>query len=95
LIRRSAGPSETEADAGTPGLGKAMSAETELPWIEETRRVEPDTNMWEFVEIEIARHLHNTLRNGIPFPVRSSDALEVARVTEIVKQQNPQFNWIG
>lgn len=86
---------ESEADAGTPGLGKAMSAETKLPWIEETRRVVPDTNMWEFVEIEIARHLHNTLRKGIPFPVTSSAALEVVRVTEIVKQQNPQFNWIG
>ena len=86
---------EAVADAGTPVLGRAMSAETELPWIDETRKVEPDTNMWEFVEIEIARHLHNTLRNNIPFPVKSSDALEVARVTEVVKKQNPEFEWIG
>ena len=72
-----------------------MNADTELPWIEETRRVEPDTNMWEYVETEIAKHLHNTLRNDIPFPVKSSDALEVVRITEIVKKQNPQFKWMG
>ena len=85
---------EATANAGTPVLGNPMSADTKLPWIEETRRVEPDTNMWEYVEIEIARHLHNALRNGIPFPVKSADALEVVRVTEIVKKQNPQFNWV-
>ncbi|MBT7302688.1 MAG: Gfo/Idh/MocA family oxidoreductase [Victivallales bacterium] len=86
---------EAAADAGTPVLGNPMSADAKLPWIEETRRVEPDTNMWEYVEIEIARHLHNALRNNIPFPVTSADALEVVRVTELVKKQNPQFNWVG
>ncbi len=83
------------ADAGTPVPGKAMCAERELPWIEETRKVEPDTNMWEQVEIEIARHLYNALRRQIPFPVKSAEALEVVRLTGIVKQQNPQFPWIG
>ncbi len=86
---------EAAADAGIPVSGKPLSAEQELSWIEETRKVEPDTNMWSQVEIEIAKHLHNALRNNIPFPVKSSDALEVFRVTEIVKKQNPQFNWIG
>jgi len=83
------------ADAGAPVSGKPMNADAELPWIEETRKVEPDINMWEYVEVEIARHLHNTLRKSIPFPVKSSDALEVVRVTEVVKKQNPQFKWIG
>jgi len=86
---------EAAADAGTPVLGNPMNADTKLPWIEETRGVEPDTNMWEYVEIEIARHLHSALRNNTPFPVESSDALEVVRVTEMVKKQNPEFKWIG
>ncbi len=70
-----------------------MWAEQNLPWIEETRPVEPDTHMWAQVEIELARHLYNALRNGIPFPIRNSDALEVARISEIVRKQNPQFHW--
>ncbi|MDD5706788.1 MAG: Gfo/Idh/MocA family oxidoreductase [Kiritimatiellae bacterium] len=84
---------EAAAEAGTPVPGSAMSAEQELPWIEETRRVEPDTNMWEQVEIEIARHLFNALREGVPFPISNAEALEVVRITELVKEQNPQFNW--
>lgn len=86
---------EAVAHAETPVPGKTMCAEKELPWIDETRKVEPDTNMWEQVEIELARHLYNTLRNNIPFPIRNCDALEVVRITEIVKKQNPQFKWIG
>lgn len=86
---------EAAADAGTPVPGRGLGAERELPWIEETRRVVPDTNMWEQVEIEIARHLYDALRRGIPFPVTSADALEVVRITEIVKKQNPQFKWVG
>lgn len=85
---------EAAADAG-PGHGGHMSAERELPWVEDTRNVEPDTDMWEQVEIEIARHLHAALRRNVPFPVKNADALEVVRITEIVKLQNPQFKWIG
>jgi predicted dehydrogenase len=83
---------EIMADAGNP---KAMCSDPELPWIEETRKAEPDTNMWEQVEIEIAARLYDAIRNNVPFPVKSSDALEVVRITEIVKKQNPQFKWIG
>ena len=86
---------EASAQAGTPEFSQGMSAERELPWIEETRQVEPATNMWDEVEIEMVRHLFNALRQNIPFPVKSSEALEVVRITEIVKQQNPQFQWIG
>lgn len=74
--------------------GSPMSADQDLPWIEEQRAVTPDVNMWAQVEIELARHLHNTLRHHIPFPVKNSDALEVARITGLVKQQNRQFNWV-
>lgn len=87
--------SKTVADAGTPVPGKPMYAERDLPWVEETRDVEPDTEMWEQVEIEIAEHLHSAIRHNVPFPISSSDALEVVRITEIVKKQNPQFDWLG
>jgi len=63
-------------------------------WIEENRKVEPDTNMWEQVEIDIARHLYSAIRMNIPFPVTSAQALEVVRITGIVKKQNPKFNWL-
>ena len=86
---------EAEADAGTPMPGSILSAEEELPWIEEIREVVPETDMWAQVETEMVRHLYNALRNKIPFPVTSRDALEVVRITEIVKKQNPQFVWIG
>lgn len=80
------------AEAGNPA---ALCADPDLPWVEETRKVEPDTNMWDYVEVAMAKHLYDALRNGIPFPVTSADALEVVRITEIVKEQNPQFDWIG
>ena len=81
------------ADAGTPSPDQGLCAELELPWREETRKVQPETNMWELVEIDMARHLHAALRSQVPFPVTSAHALEVVRVTEIVKKQNPHFAW--
>lgn len=87
---------EVAASAKTPATGRnSYAAEQDLPWIEETRTVDPDTNMWDHVEIEIARHLFEAIRNDVPFPVKNADALEVVRITEIVKTQNPQFRWIG
>ncbi len=83
------------ATRATPASGTPMCAEQDLPWIEETRAVEPDTNMWVQVELEMARHMHRALREQIPFPVSSHDALEVVRISELVKKQNPQFAWIG
>jgi len=83
------------ANADTPQPGSTLNADGDLPWIDETRPVLPETSLWVQVEIELARHLYSALREGIPFPVTSADALEVVRVTEIVKQQNSQFNWIG
>jgi len=85
--------SEAVADPGTPPPGRPMYADENLLWIEETRKVEPDTNMWEYVEIELARHLYAAIRNNVPFPIKNADALEVLRITEIVRKQNPQFNW--
>jgi scyllo-inositol 2-dehydrogenase (NADP+) len=84
---------EAVADTGNP-VGKPMSADQDLPWIDETRDVTPDTDMWAYVEIAIADHLYNALRTGIPFPIKNADALEVVRITEIVREQNPHFAWV-
>jgi scyllo-inositol 2-dehydrogenase (NADP+) len=85
---------QATADAGVPVRGKPMAADQNLPWIEEVRAVEPDTNMWSHVEIELVRHLYLALRKQVPFPITSAQALEVLRITNIVKQQNPQFRWL-
>ncbi len=77
------------------GPAGGMHADPVLPWIEEQRTVVPETSMWEQVEIEIAARLYAALRGTTPFPVTSAEALEVMRITEIVKQQNSQFNWAG
>jgi len=84
---------EAVADTGA-AVGKPMSAEQDLPWTEEIREVTPDTNMWAHVEIEIARHLYDALRNDVPFPIENADALEVVRITEVVREQNSQFAWV-
>ena len=85
---------ELTANANQPPLVGGYGHEEKFPWFEKTVKVEPDTNMWEQVEIDIARHLYRAIRENIPFPVKNSEALEVVRVTEMVKKQNPQFNWI-
>lgn len=77
------------------GADRRLAADEKLPWIEETRAVTPSRSLWEQVEVELARHLFEAIRNDIPFPIKNSEGLEVVRITEIVKQQNPQFNWIG
>jgi predicted dehydrogenase len=81
--------------AASAGQGGVWTNDPPLPWVEETRKVEPEGNMWEQVEVEIARHLFAALREAVPFPVKNADALEVVRITEIVKRQNPHFNWLG
>jgi len=84
---------ETVADAGTPATDYWSKVNQGSMWIEETRKVEPDTNMWAQVEIELALHLYRAMRMNIPFPITSEQAFEVVWVTERVKKQNPQFNW--
>lgn len=83
------------ANAGNPRLESWSSNPPALPWIEEVRPVSPGTNMWEHVEDALVGHLHAALRGGTPFPITSAQALEVVRITEIVKSQNPQFAWLG
>ncbi len=65
-----------------------------FPWQTETVNIPTDVNMWEQVERDIAKHLYNAIRNDIPFPVANEDALEIVRITNVIKKQNRQFEWI-
>ncbi|MAX23480.1 MAG: oxidoreductase [Phycisphaeraceae bacterium] len=65
-----------------------------FPWQTETVNISTDVNMWDQVEIDIANHLYNAIRNDIPFPVANEDALEIVRITNVIKKQNSQFEWI-
>ena len=82
------------AHAETPAPGHGFNDDPELPWIEKTVKVEPEGNMWEIVEIELAKRLYDAIRRGVPFPVKNAEALEVVRITEMVKRRNPQFAWL-
>ncbi|MHB8995314.1 MAG: Gfo/Idh/MocA family protein [Armatimonadota bacterium] len=84
---------EAAAGVDSPPLNGGHWSDTDLPWRDETRPVEPDTNMWVYVEIETARHLYRALREGIPFPIANADALEVSRIIQVIKYQNPKFRW--
>lgn len=86
---------ETAASAGTPPLDYWSPFSAALPWVEETRAVSPDVDMWEYVEEAMVAHLFNAMRRDTPFPITSADALEVVRITEIIKGQNPHFAWLS
>ena len=84
------------ANAGDPATmaGQGFSSGENFPWIEEDIRVQPagaPPDMW---ETGLLLALHKALREGVPFPVTTEHAFEVVRVTEEVKRQNPQFNWL-
>ncbi len=85
-------PAAEEAVVGDGPAG-AMHSDPVLPWIEERRIVVPETSMWVQVEIELAARLYAALKGITPFPVTSEQALEVVRISEIVKEQNQEFNW--
>jgi scyllo-inositol 2-dehydrogenase (NADP+) len=84
---------EATASVDSPPLTGGHFSDMDLPWREETQTVQPDTNMWVYVEIETARHLYRAVREGVPFPVANAEALEVSRIIQVVKRQNPEFMW--
>ena len=84
---------EAAASVDSPPLSGGHWSDAELPWCEETGPVQPDTNMWVYVEVETARHLYRAVREGVPFPIANADALEVSRIIQVIKSQNPEFQW--
>jgi predicted dehydrogenase len=73
---------------------QGFGCDKEIPWIEEEVDVEPKGVPWDVWETETVRNLYKALRENVPFPVTSEQAIEVAYVIETVKKQNPQFKWL-
>ena len=40
---------------------------------------------------DIYHHVYLALREGVPFPIKAQEALDVVRTTEKIKLQNPAF----
>ena len=83
---------EIKADPGTPAISMNKwepyrNPET-LHWIEKTFPVGPDND--DNIST-IYRHIYNAIRKGIPYRVKTEEAVEVVRVTELVRQQNKKF----
>ena len=83
------------ADAGTPPLPidswKPYRNPEELHWIEKTFPIAPhnDDNIG-----TIYRHVYDAIRRGIPYRIKVAESVEVVRVTELVRAQNPAFRHV-
>lgn len=84
---------EIAASPDSPPLTGGFGNDERIPWCQRTMAVGPAVNMWDYVEVAIARHLYRALREGVPFPIANADALEVARIIALVKEQNSRFKW--
>lgn len=81
-----------KADPATPAISlnkwePYRNPET-LHWIEKSIPVDlgNDDNI-----STIYRHVFNAIRKGIPYRVKTEEAVEVVRITEIIRNQNPSF----
>ena len=81
------------ASGKTPAADYAWTDEVKLPWVEETRAITMRGSVVDMVEDSMAYYLWRALNGMARFPVTSAQALEVVRVTELAKAQNPQFAW--
>ena len=86
---------EIKADAGTPPLPingwEPYRNPEKLHWIEKTFPVAPhnDDNIG-----TIYRHVYNAIRLGIPYRIKVAESVEVVRVAELVRRQNPEFRHV-
>lgn len=85
---------ELQAFAETPANNYVWGSSVQLPWVIETRQVDLSAGMTSIVENAMAKYLYDALNGTADFPVTSEQALEVVRLTGVVKSQNPQFNWL-
>ena len=57
-------------------------------WVRKTIMVEPENGATIY---DIYKHLYKAIREGVEFPVKFEEAIEVVRVTNAIKRQNPAF----
>ena len=75
--------SEIDADPESPPIDGAFGNREELRWVEQTVPVGPELDV---SPASIWDYLHDTLRNGTPFPVTTEQAMQVMEVIDQVKQ---------
>ena len=80
-------PTSPARDTTPPRVNSWFTA-NKPEWIRKTIMVEPANNA---SMNDIYGHIYNTIRKGIPFPVKPEEAFEVVRWTDKIKKQNPQF----
>jgi hypothetical protein len=71
-----------EASRETPALDAGFSNSKNLVWIEKEIPVAPVSGA---TLKDIYKHIYLAIREGVPFPVKNSEAFEVARVTQIIR----------
>ena len=76
------------ADPGTPPLDGGFQGKIPLRWIRKTIMVEPESGHNFY---SIYHELYRTIREKAEFPITLDQALEVVRITNEVKRQNPDF----
>ena len=76
------------ASAATPPLTGSFGWRPDWKWIRKTIMVEPSNGA---TVGDIYKHLYKAIREGVEFPVKLEEAIEVVRVTNAVKRQNPAF----
>lgn len=76
------------ASKETPPLNGSFGGTAQPKWIRKTIMVEPSNKA---TVNDIYHHLYLALREGVPFPIKPEEALEVVRTTEKIKLQNPAF----
>ena len=72
---------------GHPG-GFSFSDNATIPWIRQTIMVKPSDNCTMNC---FYKAVYDSMTGGVPFPVKAREALEVIRITEEVRRQNPDF----
>ena len=77
-----------KSNPGTPPLSGGFGGEYKPRWVRKTIMVEPSNGA---TVGDIYKHLYKAIREGVDFPVKLEEAIEVVRVTNAVKRQNPAF----
>ena len=76
------------ARKGAPDRKNGWATLNTPVWVRKTIMVEPSNGA---VITDIYKRIYDTIRNGVPFPVKAEEAFENVRLTEIVRKQNPAF----
>lgn len=76
------------ATKDTPPLTGGFGGTAQPKWIRKTIMVEPANKA---TVNDIYHHVYLALREGVPFPIKTQEALDVVRTTEKIKLQNPAF----